>query len=241
MTKIVMTKKLIQEILESDAGRKFLAQLPSLPGTHNYNTDLDYVLGIEIYEDELKGFIAEADRIINGNEACPQNQATAYLKKAQCLQKLEDKICMGITEGVPEKHAQEKIEEIKENIEKALELSPNMPEALMQMGILYSKMSKPEDAIDMLSRAIKIKPDYAAAFNIRSIVYCREKNNTQDNLEKAIADLTEAIRIRPYDAAYYSNRGDCYDELKEYGKAIADYSNAEKYGFHWFKGRKILQ
>jgi tetratricopeptide (TPR) repeat protein len=198
----------------------------------NYNIDLDYVLPkIDISKDELKEIIAEADRIISENKECTENLAVAYLKKAQCLLKLEELGCFFDS-------SKEKTQnQAKETIEKALELSPDMAEAIMQMGKLFGSMSKPEDAISMYSRAIEIKPDYAAALNNRSNVYfdCWEKNNCQDNLQKAMTDLTEAIRLRPFDATYYHNRGRDYAKLKEYEKAIADFSYAIQYGSDEFK------
>ena len=47
-----------------------------------------------------------------------------------------------------------------------------------------------------------------------------------DNKKKAIADLSEAIRIRPFDAMYYYNRAGCYSDLEMHEKVIEDLSNA---------------
>ena len=41
----------------------------------------------------------------------------------------------------------------------------------------------------------------------------------------AIADATEAIRLRPEDAEAYFNRGNAYDEKREYAKALSDYND----------------
>lgn len=41
-----------------------------------------------------------------------------------------------------------------------------------------------------------------------------------------IADYDEAIKLEPSNADGYFNRGDAYDEMGEYGKAIGDYSKA---------------
>jgi tetratricopeptide (TPR) repeat protein len=44
--------------------------------------------------------------------------------------------------------------------------------------------------------------------------------------EKALTDLTEAIRMEPDHSAWYANRGLVYDRLGEYDRAIGDYSEA---------------
>ena len=45
-------------------------------------------------------------------------------------------------------------------------------------------------------------------------------------LDVAIADLSEAIRLDPKDASFYKNRGYAYDQKGDLDKAIADYSEA---------------
>jgi tetratricopeptide (TPR) repeat protein len=176
-----------------------------------YDLDFDYAIPkIDISAEELNEIIAEADSIIADNNTSPEKLAVAYLKKAQCLQKIRPDI-----ENFKETQCQ-----VKEIIEKVMKLSTNMPEALMQMGKWYYINGNFNEAINMYTMAIKLKPDYAAAFNNRSIAY------SSTELIKAIADSTEAIRIRPFDAIYYFNRGKKYSALGEHEKAIADFSES---------------
>jgi len=180
-------------------------------GNFNYNLDLDYVIPvIDISEEELKAIIAEADRIIADSKADSAKPAIAYLKKAQCLQKIEADIV----------NSDKTKCQIKNLIKRAMELSPNMPEAIMQMGKWYQINGNLDKAIEKYSKAIRIKPDYAAAFNNRGSAY------SSIDLLKAIADLTEAIRIRPFDAIYFYNRGHKYSAIGEQERAIADFSEA---------------
>ena len=86
----------------------------------------------------------------------------------------------------------------------------------------------------MLSKAIQLKSNYAAAFNNRSNIY---SSDSEDDIKKAIADLSEAIRIRPFDPNYYYNRAHNYSYLaaQMHKKAIEDLSNVINYGSEAFK------
>ena len=78
-----------------------------------------------------------------------------------------------------------------------------------------------EDAIYNCTRALRIDPNYAKAYNKRGIVYDR-----LGDYEYAIDDYTRAIRIDPDYADAYNNRGFTYNNLGEYEKAIFDYTRA---------------
>jgi tetratricopeptide (TPR) repeat protein len=246
-----------------------------------YDIDLDYAIPkIDISVEELNEIIVEADSIIAQNSASPEKLTVAYLKKAQCLHKLAQ---------ISDSYEKEKLYKAKGLLEKVLKLTPNMPEALMRLGSIYSDISEYErsyldglrmmnpndeivvsisvkkelgppisreefeklplfdylfnEAVTMLTKAIQLKPDYAAAYNNRSIIYSSEKysrfknENHQNNIKKAMADLTEAIRIRPNDATYYLNRGQIYSEVGEHEKAFYDFTCVIKYGSDEFKNQ----
>jgi tetratricopeptide (TPR) repeat protein len=171
-----------------------------------YDRNLDYPMSrIDISEEEsneiieeLNEIIAKADSIISGNNTNSEKLAVAYLKKAQCLYKLAN---------TKDFYDKDKLYNAKELLEKALELKADMPEAFMRLGTIYGDISKHEggyfdEAINMLTKAIQLKPDYIAAFNNRSSIYwleeySRYKNEDyHDNRMKAIADLIKALQIR---------------------------------------------
>jgi tetratricopeptide (TPR) repeat protein len=209
-----------------------------------YNTDLDYViLGIDISREELEEIRAEAEKVISENKESKENLALAYLKRAQCQRRLKQQIVpAGIHYdkiGIIFEKKDKKEENIKKLLEKALELIPNMPEALMQLGLL--NIDKEGKAIKIISKAIQLKADYAAAFNNRALLYCNPMDgfefylppvyDSKDkiNFRNAVADLTEAIKIRPFDALYHLNRGLIHLRLGEHKEAIEDFSSAIKY------------
>jgi len=214
-----------------------------------YNIDLDYVIhNIDISYEELEEIKTEADKIISENKEKKENLAIAYLKKAQCLRKLNSgktpEFIFYDQMGMIYKKEKRGIEGL---LYKALKLQPNMPEALMQLGLLNApgpfgggKKVK-EKAINFFGMAIRLKPDYAAAFNNRAMYFYdtlydwyspQNKNyvdKAKNNFKLAVTDLTEAIRIRPFDALYFVNRGIFYLNLEEYKEAVEDFSCAINY------------
>ncbi|MBN1472322.1 MAG: tetratricopeptide repeat protein [Syntrophaceae bacterium] len=76
----------------------------------------------------------------------------------------------------------------------------------------------PQKAIEYLSEAIKLKPDYTEAYDKRGAAY-----SNQGNYQLAINDFNEVIRLNPDDANAYNNRGVAYYKLGQYQRAIEDY------------------
>ena len=112
-----------------------------------------------------------------------------------------------------------------------------------------------ENAVRHYTEAIKLKPDFAEAYNNRGAAYgdtrkfgeaIEDFNKSIDldpenanaynnrgaayrNIDKfgtAIADLNEAIGLNPKDARFYSNRGNVYQSTNKFDAAIADFSKA---------------
>ena len=71
--------------------------------------------------------------------------------------------------------------------------------------------------------AIRLDPDFAAAYYYRGVAYVYLQEYTL-----AISDYTSAIRLDPDDAAAYYKRGGAYVKLQEYTLAISDYTSAIK-------------
>ena len=72
-------------------------------------------------------------------------------------------------------------------------------------------------------------PTPASATNeqLAQTFFDRGKNESiLRNYQAAIADYTEAIRLKPDDAVAHAGRGDAYNWLKQYDKAIGDYTEA---------------
>lgn len=69
--------------------------------------------------------------------------------------------------------------------------------------------------------AIRLKPDYAMAYNNRGIAHSKS-----GDLRHALLDFTEAIGLEPEFAEFYNHRGLAYHKQQDYHNAILDYTEA---------------
>ena len=70
------------------------------------------------------------------------------------------------------------------------------------------------------NKALKIKPEFAAAYSNRGLAYA-----FLGQYEKAIEDYNRALELEPDGNTYY-NRAMAYFNLKHYNKAIKDFKSA---------------
>lgn len=78
-----------------------------------------------------------------------------------------------------------------------------------------------QGAIDYYTRAIKLNPNHADAYNDRGLARLALGDN-----QGAIADYTQAIKINPRHAEIYNNRGIARVAVGDPQGAIADYTQA---------------
>ena len=78
-----------------------------------------------------------------------------------------------------------------------------------------------DDEIHCYTEAIRLKPDFADAYNNRGVA-----RYDKGDLDGAIKDYKEAIRLKPDDADAYINRGVARDDKGDLDGAIKDYNEA---------------
>jgi tetratricopeptide (TPR) repeat protein len=82
----------------------------------------------------------------------------------------------------------------------------------------------PEDAISFFTQRIRLNSKDALAFAHRGRAW-----QERGDLERALQDLNEAIRLAPYNPAWLRARGLVYEELKDHDRAIGDYTQAIRF------------
>ena len=84
-----------------------------------------------------------------------------------------------------------------------------------------------EDAISEFDKAIRIDPEFHAAYGERGIAYLAAGQE-----QRAIGDFDKAIRIDQY-STYYINRGLSYHYLDQNQQALHDFDEAKKLDPQW--------
>ena len=101
--------------------------------------------------------------------------------------------------------------------------TPDSAEAYLVRGDQYAGRKQYVLAIEDYNQAIKLKPDYAEAYNNRGYSYYY---GSDANLDQAIADYSKAIELRPDYAYAYNNRGAAFMANGFPDKAISDLNQA---------------
>jgi tetratricopeptide (TPR) repeat protein len=81
--------------------------------------------------------------------------------------------------------------------------------------------TEPDEEIRFNTEAIRLKPDYAEAFNNRG-----NARQAKGDLDGALQDFNEAIRLKPNEALPFNNRGIARKVKGDLDGALADYDQA---------------
>ena len=91
----------------------------------------------------------------------------------------------------------------------------------LQMGVESHRAGNFRDAIEIYSAVITKNKQSAEAYNWRGMAY-----EEMNQLDQALDDLNEAIRLSPKYADAYNNRGEVYRKKNMLREALADYRKA---------------
>ena len=78
-----------------------------------------------------------------------------------------------------------------------------------------------KNAIRHYTEAIKLRPNFANAYNNRGNIY-----RSTGDFDAAIQDFNKAIDLDPEKTSFYKNRGSSYFRIGDFDAAIQDYSNS---------------
>ncbi len=96
--------------------------------------------------------------------------------------------------------------------------NPNDAKSLALRGFINKGLGDFQSCISDCSLAIAANPSFVEAYNYRFIAYMQLKN-----YQLALLDANEVVRLQGI-AASYCNRGSVYLALRDYNKAISDFS-----------------
>jgi tetratricopeptide (TPR) repeat protein len=88
----------------------------------------------------------------------------------------------------------------------------------------HASEHKYEAELDDLNKAIELDPNLADADTKRAALYASNLPRSCGGYTNAIADYTRYFELKPREAPFWHNRGYYYEQLREYDKAISDYS-----------------
>src|SRR5262249_29628945 len=108
-------------------------------------------------------------------------------------------------------------------LDKAVHLNDSYLEAYNERGHVRNALRDFEGSIADYTKAIELKPDNARLYVNRATIQIRKP---MPDLDAALQDLEEAVRLDGTMAEAYSTRGNLWCARKEFPKAIADYDRA---------------
>ena len=102
---------------------------------------------------------------------------------------------------------------------------PRMQDAIevYHQGVAHLDRDELDEAIVMLTEAIRLDPKIVAAYNCRGCAYGKK-----GDFDRAIVDFTDVIRLTPEQFSGYRLRGFAYEKKGEKTKADADFAKAEQ-------------
>jgi protein O-GlcNAc transferase len=102
-----------------------------------------------------------------------------------------------------------------------LQDSPNQPEALHLLGVIECQIGRYAIALELIDKAILLKPDFAEPYSNRGIALHRLQQYA-----KAVESFDKAIFLKPLYAEAYNNRGNALRGSGECRRALESFDHA---------------
>ncbi|HSD93363.1 MAG TPA: tetratricopeptide repeat protein [Methyloceanibacter sp.] len=119
-----------------------------------------------------------------------------------------------------------------EDLNKAIELKPELVDAYVERGIVFIEARRFDDAIGDFNRAIELDAKNARAYAMRASTKLQGVGNSSNALEnweiydQALGDINQALQIAADDPQFLRIRGNVYEALNRTDEGIADYRKA---------------
>ena len=112
------------------------------------------------------------------------------------------------------------------NSNTTLESLPKHSQINYQIGTTFYRLGDYGQAIELLSKAIELSPDFSSSYNNRGTAYSRI-----GDFGRAIQDYDKAISLNPDSAMPYFNRGYDHARLGNKSEAERDFIKAIELGY----------
>ncbi|HEV7682282.1 MAG TPA: tetratricopeptide repeat protein [Pyrinomonadaceae bacterium] len=112
--------------------------------------------------------------------------------------------------------------EAADSYRQAIRLDPyNAADAQYALGLVYRDWGRPEEEIQAYKQAIKLKPDYASAYERLGSRYLKSKK-----FPEAIETFKQLVALKPGDANVPNNMGEAYYGMNLMSDAVASFRTA---------------
>ena len=129
-----------------------------------------------------------------------------------------------------------KFNQAVDDLNKVIELKPDVANAYIERGMVFTQVRRFDDAIGDLTRAIEIDPKNVKAYAMRAQARLQAEAN-----DDALSDVNQALEIANNDPLSLRIRGQIYEALQRPDEAIADYRNALAQDAFQSESREALQ
>jgi tetratricopeptide (TPR) repeat protein len=110
--------------------------------------------------------------------------------------------------------------EAEQAVRNALKITPDHPQALTVLAMVLTRTKRTEEGIGYFKKVVELDPSSGAHLNL-GIAYADDFN-----LESALAEFTEAVRLDPNSAAARYNKGRVLLDLRRYPEAKPELETA---------------
>ena len=118
-------------------------------------------------------------------------------------------------------HIAGRVAEAESIYQQILHADPNQPVALNLLGMVAYQVGKIDIAVELITKAINTKPDYAEAhFNLGNALQALERS------DEAIVHFQKVIDIKPDYADAHNNLGSALQALQRLDEAVVHYQKA---------------
>lgn len=117
------------------------------------------------------------------------------------------------------------------DLERAVKVRPDMPEAFHNLGFAFEQLGSVQKAAAAYERALRLRPNYDSALNNLGFLLA----NSEIELNKAVMLCQRAVELRPQSASYRDSFGWALYKLDRFAEAAQQFAAAIKIDPMFFK------